>query len=74
MRSDRVSAWGTIVYQSGRLTLTKSGLRDLRIAGERLRLSAEDMEDIESAIGYRSEDMALLFKQWSGVRKFKAPR
>lgn len=70
-RSKRASAWASIVHQCSRYTRTQGGLRNLRIAGETIGLSIEDMEDIEAAIGYRSKDMAVLFDLWKTVRQFR---
>lgn len=74
MRSERASAWGRITRECYRTTLTQEGLRGLRKAGAAVGLSSEDMEDLESAIGYRSEDLGVLYEKWDKVPKYRSPK
>lgn len=60
-----------MVRECAAMTMTKVGLKRLRRAGTVLGLSIEDMQDIEAAIGYRSEDLGVLFDRWENVPKFR---
>lgn len=74
-REARARAWDELVRESGKAILTRGGLTRLRRAGETLRLTVADMEDIERAIGYRSYLDGVadgeVYALWASVRKFR---
>lgn len=73
-RHERASAWYSMAREMCAETLTKAGLGRLRRAAKTLAIPEDDVIDIESAIGYRSEDLAALYGKWQSVSKYRAPK
>jgi len=73
-RAERNDAWEAIIFHANKNLLTKTSLLAIRKAGKVLGLSSEDMEDIESAIGFRSQDLAVLYDRWASVRAYERMR